>query len=335
MEQLLSSVHENLAIVGLAKNVGKTTSLHWVMDEASSLNKRLGLVSIGVDGEQQDVWDYHQKPAIFMQKGMWAVSAKAALQDSHARFRIHDELKASSPLGPVYLIECTHAGTVKLAGTHMMVDIQRAKHRFKQAGIELTLIDGAYDRLAAAAEDIAQHFILCTGAALDARLEIAMKKTEEIITRWQLPRWSGSVDGYTEDKFVHYLKDHTWQQLPITSVLNRLEGLRKLSASGIDALGIPGALTEGIMHAFLHIKQPFTWVVEDPTKLFLSLETMKRWYRVGGAINIRRKSNLCGIAVSPFSPYGSQANADEWLYAIKSISGDLPVIDARRRVVLR
>lgn len=344
MNSILSSSLQKLAIVGLAKNVGKTTTLNWVIEEGHSLAYKLGLLSIGVDGEGQDVWDFHQKPAIKIKEGMWAASAKAALQESTARFRIIEELKPSSPLGPVYVLECIGAGKIKLAGTHMIKDIQNAIARFTEHGVTLSVIDGAYDRLSSAQEQVAPGFILCTGAALDPNLESAVKKTEEYLLRWQLPKWEQedhiSSEGIrtsqtmnNRSQKVAYQQNGKWIVLEGASLLTLLDPLRLIVAEGIDFLSIPGALTEWIMQHFISCRKPFAWIIDDPSKMFLTQESLMRWLRAGGEIYVRRKSQLLALSVSPFSTHGEQ-DSDRWLHRMKEIAGNIPVIDAMRRKIV-
>jgi hypothetical protein len=336
MKSILSPSIHRLAIVGLAKNIGKTTTLNWIIEEGQNLQLRLGLASIGVDGEKQDVWDLHQKPTIKIREGMWAASAKAALQDCTARFRIVEEVKPTSPMGPVYLLECIREGEVKLAGTQTMKDIRSVLERFEQQGVSLSIVDGAYDRLASAQKEIAQGFILCTGAALDPKLEIAAIKTEELLLRWQLPVWKEDLAGREESfvpRVVAYLQDGKWIKTESSSLLSVLESLRLKVAEGIDALYIPGALTEWVMQHFSQSRKSFTWIVDDPTKVFLSKETLMRWLRLGGEIYVRQKSELLALSVNPFSLEGEQ-DADEWLYRMKEAAGDIPVIDALRHKII-
>jgi len=339
MKELLSS-HPRIAIVGLAKNVGKTTTFNWLVEEGVRLGHCVGLASIGVDGEKQDVWDLHAKPAIDIKEGMWAATAKAALVDSTARFRIVEELKSSSPMGPVYLLESVQGGQMKLAGTQMNEDILLTLERFTHYGVTLSFVDGAYDRLASAQSRIVEGCILCTGASLDPHLEVAVKKTEEMIIRWKLPLALESLNESERTKLleemsqkVMYQKDGEWISLDSPSLLSAVDIIRMKVAEGIESLSIPGALTEWVMGHFISSKQPFTWVIEDPTKIFISRETMQRWFRAGGEIQVRRKSELLALSVNPFSTMGIQ-DSDEWLYAMKKVAGPIPVLDALRRKII-
>jgi len=67
------------AVVGTSKNAGKTTTLNNLIQFVPSKQRPLGLVSIGVDGEDYDFWLGHQKPKIFVQPGDSFATAERAL----------------------------------------------------------------------------------------------------------------------------------------------------------------------------------------------------------------------------------------------------------------
>lgn len=58
-----------------------------------------------------------------------------------------------------------------------------------------------------------------------------------------------------------------------------------------------------------------------------------RWYRAGGEVYVRQKSELLALSVNPFSDQGDQ-DSDLWLYSMKELVGKTPVIDAMRRKVV-
>ncbi|GAA0357838.1 hypothetical protein [Bacillus horti] len=328
---LVPTAMKRLSVVGLAKNVGKTTVLNWLIEEGIERQHILGLTSIGVDGEELDVWEGHAKPAIPIYTGMWAVSAKAALADSKAGFRYVKELKASSPLGPVYLVQCTHSGTIKLGGTHLLTDIEMAHTAFFAQGVTHSLIDGAYDRIAAAQTKIAEGFILCTGQTVATDLESALGKTKEILLRWKLPFWSGTFPS--ELRSVAYMKERQWVQSSMIHAMPFFDQLRTELTSDFEALWIPGALTENMLLKCLSSKRAFPILLDNPTKCFAGQDTLLRWFRKGGEIYVREKSELLALAVNPFSVQQGYST-EPWLAEMKRIADPLPVIDAKRRLLI-
>lgn len=325
----IPSHHRRIAVVGLAKNVGKTTLLNWVLDELKQVSRlSVGLASIGVDGEAFDVWDLHEKPAITISEGMWIVTAKTALQQSSARFRIVKQLKETSPLGPVYLMQCTTAGNVKLAGTHRQIDIGQTMKEFQARGVHMALVDGAYDRLAAASSEWCDSFILCTGAAVDSNINRAVSKTEEVIMRWQIPVWEEKTHVLSDTVMI--CQEGEWRSLNSSSLLSSLEQLRLYSSEGLQYVSIPGALTDWVLNHFKHVQKPFAWIVHDPTKIFASSSSLRQWYRQGGDIYVRTKSQLLAVAINP-TTFQEVQSMEQWMERIQQVAGDLPVLDGLNR----
>ena len=66
----LTAGSRRLALVGLAKNTGKTVALTTVLRELDARDVRVGVTSIGRDGEARDVLDERiEKPAIHLRAG--------------------------------------------------------------------------------------------------------------------------------------------------------------------------------------------------------------------------------------------------------------------------
>ena len=60
----LSTRYKTISIVGMAKNVGKTTALNYLIEEAEDESIRLGITSTGRDGETTDLVTNTDKPRV-------------------------------------------------------------------------------------------------------------------------------------------------------------------------------------------------------------------------------------------------------------------------------
>ena len=56
----------SLAAQAMAKNAGKTTAMNFLIEEAMDEGIRLGITSIGRDGESQDLVTGTEKPKIYL-----------------------------------------------------------------------------------------------------------------------------------------------------------------------------------------------------------------------------------------------------------------------------
>src|ERR1700759_741314 len=93
-----------LALVGLAKNTGKTETLAALLREHAAAHRPVGVTSIGRDGEQHDVIDARiEKPRVQLQAGDPVAATSAARRASG---RGHEQLSRTgirTPLGEVVL----------------------------------------------------------------------------------------------------------------------------------------------------------------------------------------------------------------------------------------
>jgi hypothetical protein len=57
---------KHLAIIGMAKNAGKTVTLNNIVEEATDEKLKLALISYGRDGEEIDAITRQEKPRIYI-----------------------------------------------------------------------------------------------------------------------------------------------------------------------------------------------------------------------------------------------------------------------------
>ena len=76
-----------ISIIGLAKNVSKTTTLNHIIQVLKGDHK-LGLTSIGRDGEKYDAITNLPKPRIFVEEGTYLATAQQSLENSEVKSEI-------------------------------------------------------------------------------------------------------------------------------------------------------------------------------------------------------------------------------------------------------
>src|SRR5947209_18108534 len=93
-----------LALVGLAKNTGKTETLAAILAEHARAGVRVGVTSIGRDGEQHDVIDARiAKPAVKLQAGALVASTGPLLRASAVASELLLRTGVRTPLGEVVI----------------------------------------------------------------------------------------------------------------------------------------------------------------------------------------------------------------------------------------
>ena len=85
-----------LALVGVAKNCGKTTTLNYLLGSGVCSGRVVGLVSIGIDGESADLLIGTKKPPIHVAAGQWVLPATTT-SGSYARISSHSRGVDRSP----------------------------------------------------------------------------------------------------------------------------------------------------------------------------------------------------------------------------------------------
>src|SRR5438874_1858800 len=187
LAQLISPARR-VALVGLAKNTGKTETLAAILAEHARAGVTVGVTSIGRDGEERDVIDPRiAKPRVRLQRGSLVASTGALLRASGL---VHDRLlqtEIRTPLGEVVIARLQQEGAVEVAGPSAAADVRAVSEAMADLGARQVLIDGAIDRRAASAPGVAEGLVMATGAVLGEQLEAVVAATAEAVDLARLP----------------------------------------------------------------------------------------------------------------------------------------------------
>src|SRR5579859_7299313 len=125
-----------LSLVGLAKNVGKTTAtnalLQALLDERLYDASELALTSLGLDGEAVDALTGLPKPRYIPLAGLLVATTGELLRQAEgegARFERLQQLPGRTALGPVFLARVMQPGKVVIAGPTLLRDLRAALDR--------------------------------------------------------------------------------------------------------------------------------------------------------------------------------------------------------------
>ena len=192
----LTASTRRLALVGLAKNTGKTEALGALLRELEAQGRRVGVTSVGRDGEQHDVIDSRiEKPRVRLAAGSIVATTDGLLRASGIPHELLEDTGVRTPLGRVLIARLRGPGAIEVAGPSAAADVRAASDAMLSHGAEQILIDGAVDRRAASSPDVADGLVLSTGAVLGGDIAEVVRQTVDAVELVRLP----SVDAGTDD----------------------------------------------------------------------------------------------------------------------------------------
>lgn len=323
-----------ISVVGLAKNVGKTTALNALIAGARAEGLTLGLTSTGRDGEASDILTRLPKPAITAAAGTLVATAADVLRAGSARLVPVEATGEVTCLGEVLIARCEAAGTVQLVGPDTMQGVGRAAAGLRAHGAELAFIDGAFDRVASAAPAVSAGTVLATGAALDPVQATVVGRTALAIEHFQIPPASAGVAALAAVSIarrrVAVLGRGGWRELDVPTALGQAEALAAAMPAGTEAVAFGGALTQGVLEGLLAagvVRAGLELVVADATRIFCGPGTWGKLKRAGAKLTALSPIRLLAVTVNPWSPASAGFPAGPFLEAIALTAGPLPVFD--------
>lgn len=333
---------QRIAVVGLAKNTGKTETLAALLRELEQADRTVGVTSVGRDGESRDVIDPHiEKPRVRLWAGSLVASADALLRASGIRYELLEDTGVRTPLGRVLIVRLLAEGTVEIAGPSAARDVRAVVDAMLARGAELALVDGAIDRRAASSPAVCDALVIATGAILAEQIEDVVEQTRDAVGLARLPVLANP-------------RIRALAAAPTTSLLSDAEGHRVVGlhpqfalASGAQDVArllrenpasthlvIGGALCEPFLRALLSgmRERELTLVVADSTKVFLA-DRGPDWYRRQGlSICVLASIRLCAITVNPLAPRSHSFESARLRRLIEAAVPDVPVLDVRETI---
>ncbi|HTA06498.1 MAG TPA: hypothetical protein VK774_09060 [Solirubrobacteraceae bacterium] len=317
----LVSGARTLALVGLAKNTGKTETLAALLREHAATARAVGVTSIGRDGEQHDVIDARiDKPRVLLQAGDLVATTGALLRASGLAHERLSQTGVRTPLGEVVLARMSEPGAIEVAGPSSAADLRSVGQEMLALGAEQVLLDGAIDRRAASSPDVADGLLMATGAILGEDIEEVVRTTSEAVDLVRLPVAEEQAAEVTLDR-----------RLVLNAEPAEIATMLREHAH-TDTLRIDGALGEHFLEGLLAARseragRELRVVAGDPTKVFLSRRG-PRWYaRQGVSIEVVRPIELKAITVNPVAPQSHRFDSRQLRELVAEAVPDVPVLD--------
>ncbi|HEY4917933.1 MAG TPA: hypothetical protein VIH92_13555 [Solirubrobacteraceae bacterium] len=348
----LTASTRRLALVGLAKNTGKTVALAALLRELQERSRSVGVTSVGRDGEDHDVIDARiEKPSVHLSAGGLVATTDGLLRASGLPHELLEETGVRTPLGRVLVVRLRGAGTIEVAGPSAAADVRLVSDAMLAHGAEQVLIDGAVDRRAASSPDVSDGLVMSTGAVLDHDVAEVVLKTRDAVDLVRLPSADdGSAAARRLRELVGGLShaDAPHAGRPSMLVGGDLEAVAlpprfvltsdaEQIAQALDAnpgarwLTVPGAVPDrflrSLVHPVHHRRRELVVVVGDPTKVFL-WKRGPEWYRRQGVhLQTLNDIRLEALTVNPIAPQSHRFDSAELRALLQEAIPELPIFD--------
>ncbi len=301
-----------VAVVGLAKNAGKTVAFNCLIAQATAAQLPLGLTSLGYDGEAVDRLTHLAKPRIQAPAGTIIATARAALERAETSLELLRIMPFNTALGPIVLARVVEPGNVELAGPSTLADLVQVADVMREYGAAISLIDGALNRVGSAAARVSQATILATGASVAASPEQVVARTLHAVALLTAPPPPPVVQVAAQAAFaaerVGYWHPQRggWISSQPTALGQPQQTVAELGEA--THLMVPGAVTNNLVQALLQLPagapMPIL-VVPAGTHVFATPAVWQRYLQRGGALQALESAPVLAVTVNPANPAGT------------------------------
>jgi hypothetical protein len=240
-DTLAASGASRVAFLGLAKNVGKTTTLVAALEELYRLGLAAGVTSAGRDGESVDAITGEPKPRFRVWPGQWIASASSTYASATFAASLVERLPFATRFGDVEVRRAEGEGEIEMIGPSTASQMRATGESLRRAGAGIVLVDGAIGRRAFAGARIADGVVLAVGLAAgsDAAAALSSARSAVEFIRLDAPPPDAplrAAEGALTDRTVRELAPRRGETLvadDFASVFLSLEERRRLREAGV------------------------------------------------------------------------------------------------------
>lgn len=324
-----------VALVGLAKNTGKTVALGAILAELEARGETIGVTSLGRDGETVDATnDAIAKPPIELPAMALVATTDRLLERDAVRAEVAVRTDHRTPLGRVVIARLLERGVVEVAGPVAAQDVGEVVETMRRLGAERVLVDGSIDRRAAASPRLADGVVLSTGAVLSADLDQLVRRTKIAVELMTLPAVDDAeLHARAAASETSALLLDGGEALPLdpTIVHDRVEAIVPLLRDRTDvrAVVVRGALTEPLLERIGRVRReaPLPVIADDATRVFLGRGTCARHRARGVLLAVLDPIPLLAVTTNPVAPLRHRFDAAALRERIARALPGVPVLD--------
>ncbi|MBS1868309.1 MAG: hypothetical protein JSS99_01455 [Actinobacteria bacterium] len=324
-----------VALVGLAKNTGKTVALGAILAELEARGETIGVTSIGRDGEATDaIDDAIAKPPIHLPPMALVATTDRLLERSAARTEVALPTDHRTPLGRVVIARLLERGTVEVAGPVAAQDVGDVVETMRRLGAERVLVDGSIDRRAGASPRLADGVVMSTGAVLSADLDQLVRRTRAAAELMTLPAVEdAALRARAAELRTSALLLEDGEAVPLETAIvhDRVEAIVPLlrGRADVQALVVRGALCEPLLEQVARARRGRATlaIADDATRVFLGRGTCARHRARGVVLAVLHAIPLLAVTTNPVAPLRHRFDAAELRERIARELPGVPVLD--------
>lgn len=312
--------YRSVAIVGMAKNVGKTVTLNHLISALRGSGKRVAVTSIGLDGEGLDQVTRTAKPEITLYEGMVVTTAEQQYRGRQLTAEILDVGGRMTSVGRLITARVRVPGKVIITGPADTASLQSLLEGYSRFDVNLALVDGALSRLSPASPTVTDAMILATGAALSANIVDVAKKTKyicQLITLDLVDDELRNICCRLGRGVWKILNDGLAERCGETALSGEIPEI----SDGVKALYICGAIGNNFVERLRMQQKSVDLVVPDFTKIFVTQDCHALLQRSKVKLKVLYSSRLLGLTVNPWSPRGFSFDSEELRQRIEDSTG--------------
>ncbi|MDR3215658.1 MAG: hypothetical protein LBT75_05265 [Bacilli bacterium] len=313
--------YRSLAVIGLSKNAGKTTTLNAILKLRDYTNCML--TSIGYDGEEADLIFNTKKPTIYIKENTIIATAKKCLLNSEISFEILETTGFNTPLGEVIIARSLNEGLIELAGPSYNEQLKKVINILQSFNPEgLCIIDGALNRKGFADPSVCDATILCSGMSLSKDIDEVVAKTIFTLDIFKLDIVNEGIRDIIIDDTTHSIiidKNHNIRVITMETLINHENEIIKMLDKRVEYLYINGPLVDKMVLALIghRLKYPnLKIVVDNATKVFINQKTLEMLKKTNIKIMYLNNINIIGVSTNPVG-INYDVDSDELVDKIK------------------
>ena len=296
----LSATPKVISIIGMEKNVGKTTLLNYFLKEMAERSLAVLVLSIGRDGETVDAVENTRKPAIMIDKGGCFITIKELIK-TPSTVEILESFDEKISGSKMLLARALQNTEIQLINPGNQQNVSRMiQSSVNRCGSCSVFIDGALDRMSHGSSALIDGVFVCTGVQVDGLFSQVIEKTKLLITNLENRVCNQEIQRLITDSVSDYgtiiIRNGQLIHCIAGTLLDSTELDEKIKNN--DIIYTTGVLTDKIIKRLLDREVRVTIVLIDGTKCHISQRYNAIIERKGIAISVLNTIPVYGLSVN-------------------------------------